>query len=200
MKSFLFLLPLLFCCTAGKSQALLSGRYDELNVAFNPATNIVTAYFESYTGLDEQTGNPRFSCIFYIEGKLNGKTATVTTYYPEDKNDDVIKGTLQLISSNSITIKLPEDHGGCWNVQHFADDPVSFSLSKKEKWIELRYITADKSFFHSDKNEATKRKAYAVKGNVVYIERMENGWAYCSFYGTKTTTTGWLKMETLNKL
>ncbi len=180
--------------------AITSGTYDEqLHLAFNPATNVVTGYFESYTGLDEQTGNPRFSCIFYIEGKLKGKTALLKTYYPADSANDVINGTLQLKSTKQLTIQLPEEHGGCWNVQHFADGPTDFSLSEKKTWVELRYVTTAKSYFYTSAKDGTQRKAFIVKGDVLHIERFSGGWAYGTYLG-KTATKGWVKTNTLNAL
>lgn len=114
-------------------QKLISGEYDSgMRLSYDTSSNILTGYFESYTGLDEETQNPKFSCIFYIEGKVTGKKFSIKTYYPEDKKDDMISGTIEIIDNKTIKISLPEEHGGCWNVQHFADKPEEFGLEKKQ--------------------------------------------------------------------
>jgi len=101
--------------------------------------------------------------------------------------------------SISILIKLPEEHDGCGNVIHFADGFVNFNFIKKTNWLKIRYIDIDKSFFYRDKNEISKQKAYLIKGNLVYIDKIDNDWVHCRFYG-KSITEGWMKKETLNKL
>ena len=181
-----------------------SGTYGELKFAYDKKTNNITGYFESYTGLDEQTGNPKFSCIFYLQGKVLNKKAKIITYYPADSAQDVIAGELQVIDNKEINVHLPEEHGGCWNVQHFVDEPVDFKLEKVEHWTEIRYVQKDKTYFYSDRSEASKRKAYLIKGNVVYVEKTEGEWVFCSYrpatYMDGKITQGWMKEADLNQL
>ena len=193
----LFILLLLFATTGNCQTSPASGVYAELKLAFNKSTNQVTGFYENGTGYDETTGQPRFSCIFYIEGKLAGNKATINTYFPLNK--DVITGVL-IVENKAVKIQLPEEHGGCWNVEHFADkEPAAFALDQAMLWIQIRYAVAGKAYFYSDQQEAAKRNAYILKGDVVYIEKMNNGWVYCSYSG-KTTTKGWMRESDLNKL
>ena len=178
-------------------QTIVSGEYDSgLKLAFDQKTNKLTGYFENYTGLDEETGNPKFSCIFCIQGTISGGQFTVDTYYPNDK-DDNIKGNIQIINDTTVTIKLPAEHGGCWNVQHFADEEVKFNIEKQNTWTQIRFVTTDKAYFYSDKSVDKKQKSYIVKNDFVCIDKIEGDWAYCAYYG-KTTTKGWIKTSVLN--
>jgi len=200
MKIFALLFLITFCSSIRENKILISGKYDdELHLAFNPNNNIVTGYFSSATGYDESTDKPKFTCVFYLEGKLENNKVNIKTYYPLNKEGDLIAGTMNLIDSSHLSIKLPEDHGGCWNVQPFSNDSINFQLSEKQNWVEIRYVISDKSYFYSEKNESAKKRAYLIKGDLVYIERIEDSWLYCHFYGN-TTTSGWIKNETLNKL
>jgi hypothetical protein len=177
---------------------ILSGEYDYgLKIAFNPGNKLITGYYENYTGFDETTGNPKFSCIFYIKGFYNESISEIETFYPKDKEVDIIKGSMKIIKQNSILIKLNEEHGGCWNVMKFADDFAEFKINIKRDWLEIRYIDKEKSYFYKYKNEATKLKSYLIKGDVIYIDRIENNWVHCIFNGKKKTE-GWIKKETLN--
>jgi hypothetical protein len=74
-------------------------------------------------------------------------------------------------------------------VQHFADEPVLFGLTEKTDWLEIRYVTAAKAYFHADTLESTRRKAYVVAGNVVYLDRRQGEWAHGWYYG-KSVTAG----------
>jgi hypothetical protein len=178
---------------------IISGVYNsEMKLAYNPSNKVITGYYESYTGYDETTGNPQFSCIFYIYGTYTGTVSDIQTYYPTDKIEDMIIGSFKITDSVNISIKLPEEHGGCWNVSHFADDFVDFRLDEITDWLEIRYIESDKSFFYMDTNEESIRKAYIIKGDLIYIDKFENDWVHAIYYGN-TITEGWLKKETLNK-
>lgn len=182
-------------------QQLISGYYNsELKLAFDPISKMVTGYYESYTGLDEIIQHPVFSCIFYIQGKVNSKKFAIKTFYPDNKNNDKITGTLEIINSKTCKIKLPEEHGGCWNVQHFADEPVNFTLDKKTNWIQIRYIKSLKSYFYSDKSTTEKTNVYLIQGDFDCIEKKEQDWALCNYFGEKSSKKGWILLKDLNKL
>jgi hypothetical protein len=174
------------------------GSYREgLNIAFNPTNKLITGFYEGYSGIDETTGEPIFSCIFYITGKCQNEESVIKTYYPLDKEEDIITGKLRIENDSTISIMLNEEHGGCWNVWSFVNDFSEFKLKKDENWLEIRFIDIEKAFFYSDKKEETKRKAYMIKGDVIYIDKIEKEWVHCKYY-EKTVTEGWIKKESLN--
>jgi hypothetical protein len=176
-----------------------SGEYDDgLNLAYNPINNLITGFYENYTGLDEETNNPRFSCVFYIKGVYKKSKIGIESYSPLDKEADLINGEIKLINLNTIAIKLQDEHGGCWNVQPFKDEFVTFSLYQKKNWIEIRYINTPKSYFYKNKTEESKQKSYLVKGDIIYIDKIEDKWIHCIYKANKTVS-GWIKIDTLNK-
>ncbi len=192
----LLLLPFLFLFSSSFCQQVpVAGNYDgTLSLAFNLKTQRVTGYYENHTGEDD-----KFSCIFYLEGTVNGNQFKIQTYFPNAKSDDLIEGSMELVNPKSLKIKLHEEHGGCWNVEHFADEPVDFELSKATKWIQINYTIKEKVPLYSAKNIAKKLKSYLDKNDIVYIERIENGWAYSTYFGTRTVK-GWIKTSDLNEL
>ena len=176
-----------------------SGVYDNgLKVAYNPSVSLLTAYYEGYSGYDESADSPRFSCVFYIHGYMKDSISEVETYFPLDKSEDLINGKIKLLKKNVVSIKLNSQHGGCWNVWNFSEDYTTFKLEKSNNWIEIRYINIEKAYFYSEKQEETKRKAFVLKGDIVYIDKIEDEWIHCSFYG-KTVTKGWVKLESVNQ-
>lgn len=187
---------ILFSTTAYGQNRFDSGIYQELKLAYDTTTNQVTGFYENGTGIDEGTGKPRFSCAFYFEGKLLKTKATIISYYPFDSVS--IAGEL-VANNNEIALYLDAEHGGCWNVQHFADKPVKFSIDKKYKWIQIRYSISSKTFFYRNKAESSKLNTYIVKGDIVYIKKVEGSWVYCDYVREKITT-GWVKIADLNKL
>jgi hypothetical protein len=195
MKQIITTLLTAFIATCTFGQRIVSGDYgDGLKLAYDSATKKVTGYFENYTGTNQQ-----FSCIFYIEGTAAGKKFAINTYYPEDKKEDQIQGSMEISNEKEVKIKLPAEHGGCWNVMHFADAPVTFTLQEKQSLKQIRYVNVAKAFFYSEKSEDKRLKAYLVNGNIICVEQTEGEWAYCAYYGKKTTK-GWVKIAELNKL
>ena len=192
------LLLLLSCCALGQVP-LTSGAYQEMNIAYDQANKIITGFYENYTGYDEATRQPRFSCIFYLLGKITADSIKVRSFFPGDDSADIIDGQLIVLNSGMFKIHLQEEHGGCWNVEHFAGEPAEFRLDRPNNWIQIRFANKSKVYFYADKSEARKQKAYIIKGNVVYIEKIDGEWAWGS-YIDKNVTKGWLKLSDLNKL
>lgn len=178
---------------------ILSGEYNSgLKLAFDQKSNKLTGYFENYTGFDEKTFNPKFSCIFYIEGTIESKQFKINTYFPNDTSF-FVEGNIEIVDEKTVKIKLAEEHGGCWNVQHFANEEVNFSLEKKAAWAQIRFVTAEKAYFYSSKSIDKIQKSYLIKNDFVCIEKIENDWAFCTYYGN-SITTGWIKTSDLNKM
>src|SRR4030095_3938889 len=163
MRKLYFLLILLSTKAYGQS-LLRSGEYGELKLAYDKNTKQVTGLYENGTGVDKQTGNSKFTCVFYFEGKLLKNKATIETYYPLDTT--IIKGELK-VEAKEIKIHLDSDHGGCWNVQHFTGESATFSMDESKQWIQVRYAIRNRVYFYSEKKESSKNKSYILKGNIV---------------------------------
>ncbi|PLX22358.1 MAG: hypothetical protein C0599_06545 [Salinivirgaceae bacterium] len=195
MKSTLTLLFLIF--TSFLFAQVPVGSYEGgLKLAYDNDTKTVTGYFESHSGFDQNTGAPRFSCVFYLKGTFTEGIGDIVTYYPGDE-EGAINGKLKFYGDGIVSIKLDDDHGGCANVQVFSDAFQQFQFSKLEEWKAIKYVKADKAYFHNEKTDASKRKAYVLQNDIVYIEKIEGDWMYCAFIG-KSTTKGWIKKSELN--
>ncbi len=200
MKAILTITTFLLFSTISFSQHLISGEYNfGLRLAYDEHSSIVTGYFENYTGWDEKMESPRFSCIFYLVGIVEDNKAKIISYYPGTIVGDTISGTLEIIDNKTISIQLSEEHGGCWNVQHFVDEPVEFQSLDSIPWSQIRFIATPKAYFYSTKSTDNRQKAYVIKNDKVYVTKLEGKWAYCLFYGKKTTK-GWIKVSDLNRL
>lgn len=206
MKKLLLVLLITFTFSASafsQTNGITSGQYSEMTLAYNPETKIITGFYNNGTG-DDGHGVPQFSCMFYLEGKvINGK-ASIITYFLllklQGKTDDIIPGVLIYKSAKEIDVKLKEEHGGCWNVEHFADSLNHFFLDKKENWIAVKYAITDKAYFYQD-DKTTRRKGYILKGDVVYIDSEKDAWAHCTYITVKwKRIAGWIKWADLNVL
>jgi hypothetical protein len=180
----------------------ISGDYGELLLGVDN-NGVVTGYYSSSTGARQE-----FSCIFYLRGKLQGDTADIVTWFPEDK--ERIRGRLRFVDEHgkpSVNVKLESEHGGCWNVNSAFDEEggSTLALDKRGNWLSVRVVSADRAYFHNSPNTRTKRKVYIVTGDGVRIFKAQNGWVEAEFHGNcidvgcekRKITRGWLKESDL---
>jgi hypothetical protein len=148
-----------------------SGRYEELLIGIDQDGGVITGFYENGTGWDEETKAPRFVCRFYL--------------YGEKHADD------------SVSVRLESEHGGCWNVNHFADkDPSKHSLDKTGSWTSIRVVKGRRAYFHDKPDAQTRRRAYLIKDNVIRIFSQMPGWVLAEF-GDEKISRGWIKQSDL---
>jgi len=165
---------------------IASGDYGgDMLIAVDPASHIVRGYYQS------STGNGRFNCIFYFSGKANG---AIRSYFPETP-EEVVMGTLSRESDGSVNVRLVTEHGGCWNVQHFADkdQPAEFTLQTAYPWVAVAVIKSARAYLYDSPISKVPRKAYVVKGDGVGIRGRRPGWLQVDFVGGGKPASGWIR-------
>jgi len=167
-----------------------SGDYDGFLIGVD-RNGALTGYFES------STGSGQFNCIFFVSGEVSGSANSVDTWFPGDRNPkEVIHGVLEQVSSNgkpAIRLKLEEEHGGCWNVQHFASDQSTFPLTEQGSWEAIRIVASKKAYFYDDPSSSKPRKAYAVTGNGLRVFETRKGWVRVEYVSPENRRTrGWI--------
>ena len=199
MKNPLLVLMLLFYGTVCLGQKIQSGIYDGgLQLAFDSSTNKLTGFYENYTGWDEATNQPLFSCIFYIEGYLVENIFKIQTYFPANMQDS-IQGTIELLDKTTLKLSLKSDHGGCWNVQNFLNENAIFTLEHEKNWIQIKFSVAEKTYFYRGPSSIGKQDFYFKKNEMLFVEKTTQDWSFCTYFG-ETILQGWIKNTDLNKL
>jgi len=156
----------------------------------------LTGYFESSTGRDQ------FNCIFFVSGKANDVANSVDTWFPADRDPkEVIHGFLEQVSSDgkqAIRLKLEKEHGGCWNVQHFASDQSTFSLTERGNWVAIRIVASKRAYFYDDPSSPKPRKSYVVTGNALRVFEKRDGWVRAEYVSPEDRhTQGWISERDL---
>ena len=180
---------------ASAAAPVTSGAYnDAMLFAYDAATGEVSGYFDMTRG-----DQPSFSCIFYLHGKLSGASAAIDTYFPETPKDDLIKGKLTLTDAKHFGIRLADEHGGCANVESFADasQPATFDLAAAHPWTAVAVVRSDKAYFYDAPGAAAHRKGYVVKGDEVGVRAAKAGWAQVDYVGGDAPVSGWLRSSDL---
>jgi hypothetical protein len=184
-----FAISVFGCCFAARAEeaSVQSGNYGGLIVGYELKGNIVSGYFNS------ETGNGQFTCMFYLKGKFENNLAKVESYFPGIENDKIL-GQLFAPAPTHLLISLKKEHGGCWNVWHFADQtPADFDLIKAYPWKSVRVVRAAKAYFYDSPQTAHHRKAYLVKSDGVGVRSQKNGWLEVDYARTEKPVSGWMK-------
>lgn len=176
---------------ASAPSTIVSGDYGGgMIIAVNPATLAITGYFSK----DNIEG--KFNCIFYLTAKLGRSPIPVSTYFP-DTPEDRIKGELFLEAPDKFKVRLSSEHGGCWNVMHFADDefPAEFTLVTRHPWLSIAVVKSDRAYFFDTPTSPQHRKAYIVGGDGVGVRAVRPGWLQVDFLGENKMTSGWIRQD-----
>jgi len=175
--------------TTTSSSTIASGDYgDGLLIGINPDNHAVTGYFSA------STGQGQFSCIFYLTGKLGSSSTPISTYFP-DTPADKIKGELVSAPPDGLKVRLSSEHGGCWNVQHFADDsqPAEFTLVERHPWVSIAVVRSKRAYFFDTPTSPVHRKAYIVQGDGVGVRAVQSGWLQVDFVAGGKMASGWIR-------
>jgi len=176
----------------------VSGDSDEFTIAVDRDTRTITGYYNSATGYDDATKEPRFTCIFYLRGKAEGKPPyKITTWFPADRSE-VIAGTLEFSSNSSahaVTIRLKEEHGGCWNVQQFATkEGAQLTLDRIGTWSGVRVAAAKKTHFYPSASSTQAMRSFVTTGDALKVSSTQPGWVQATFTnGDNKSTHGWIR-------
>lgn len=176
-----------------------SGIYAELMLGIDQRSGVITGYYDSGTGWDEATQSARFTCTFYLYGVKQANSLKIITWYPGDRAaDPVINGRLEFKPDGSIEILLESEHGGCWNVQHFADkdSPANLSLDKPGSWTSIRVVKVRRAYLYDKPNQQTRRRAYLTKHDAIRVFSNKPGWVEAE-YGVDKISKGWVRESDL---
>jgi hypothetical protein len=162
-----------------------------LSIAVND--DVVTGFYENYTGWDEQLQAPRFSCLFLFVGRLEGSKVDIAT------SDTT--GLIELLGEGKIKISLEEEPGGCWNVEPgFDEGGVAFELTEKRDWRFIRMVSSERAYFYDSPDENERGKSYIIEGDVLRVLEVEGDWVKGEYYGSQGITTGWIKESDLYEI
>lgn len=202
MRKIIFCFLFLLYIPYSQAQKVSSGIYGSgLNIAFDELTGKVTGFYDNESGYDEKTGTAQFSCTFYFSGKADLNQSNIISFYPGDSVPDSIPGILEFGINDQLTIRLNSDHGGCWNVQTFASEPVSFSLYKAVSWSQIRYVTGSNVDLFKDASGSSSFNVKLPFGSVVGISGMKGDFALCTVLNsTDDVISGWIKLSDLKLL
>jgi hypothetical protein len=180
---------------AGAAPTIAGGAYENtLLIGVDPATGVVSGYFDMTQGGAQGGGGPVISCAFYLKGRLAGRSAAIDSFFPDDPKGDLIRGSLSAEGAGKVRVALPSEHGGCGNVWQFADatQPADFALQTARPWTSVRVVRAAKAYF-SPTPGAAHGRAYLVSGDGVGVRAAQAGWVQVDFVGGTRTSSGWLK-------
>ena len=214
---FWFVLAIIQCFFASAQAYDLrySGRteiWDNPFIAFgyNPATKITTGYLAALRTAPGRTDE----CKLIFSGGKNGKDEFFAAFIGEHPSTDPSNkrdNRIFLISEkNSSYLKFSRKNlgGDCdWILPFVVETDLSenrdqvlveLNVANAGAWISVYVIGAQKARFYSRPDSSSARKAYLVKGDIIYVYDERPDWYYIKYDEGKTKTEGWIrKSDTL---
>jgi hypothetical protein len=185
-------MALALTCAGSWAQAKpQSGHYDSATLAVSG--DRVTGVFSQERGDPRPGGGPQFSCIFLLEGTLNGSSAKVDTWAPGGQEQ--IPGTLTFTPDGGASLKLADDHGGCgMTVGTMSSEPYTMARENDpaQDWIGAALVNAKHAILRAQPGETTKRTPYIVQYDPVAITERKGDWVRVRYYGEKGAINGWV--------
>ena len=152
-------------CSWGQAvQVGHSGIFDGLTIGVDKQTQTLSGFYSNGSGWDEMRKAPTFTCAFYLYGKFAADKYNIITWYPGET--ETIGGQLKyglVDGQTTITIKLDREHGGCPNVQPFAQGNGGMLFeSKRGTWRAIRVVRVERAHVYKKPKLGAKKEGYVM--------------------------------------
>ena len=162
-----------------------------MSIAVND--DVVTGFYENYTGWDEKTQAPRFSCLFFFVGRVENCNVEIAS--------SDTKGVIELLGNDRIKSRQTEEPGGGWNVEpRFDEEGVVFELTEREEWKFIRIVSSERAYFYNNPDEKERGRSYIIEGDALRVLEVEGDWVRGEYHGSQGITTGWIKESDLYEI
>jgi hypothetical protein len=178
-----------------QSPTMASGRYGPAALALDPHTGLLTGVVDAQRG---RSGDESASCVFFLLGVPTGDRYRLTTWHPPSTSSaPALPGTLVPgDDAASVRIRLEQVPDGCGRVNPFLARGEGDTFRRDgpaTDWIAVRFVAADRAYFHDAPAPDQQRSAYVVRGDVVTVQTRRPGWVRATFHGSQGRTTGWIR-------
>jgi hypothetical protein len=179
---------------------VISGVYNNGLLSLASDGNLVTGFYAN----GRYEGNPKFGCSFYFFGnssdQLEARKIKIKILNPFSLTEKPRAGTFKLHDEEddifSLVANLNADD--CWDSElgftEIGTAPgIGFELATEKPWLEIRIASTDRVYFYDSVNEQTRRKAYVINGDPLFIGKIEGEWMMATYIGQKSARSGWIK-------
>jgi hypothetical protein len=177
--------------TYAQPNTITSGIYQDVPVAYDAATKIVSGYMHS------MSKDKKSACLFYFEGTLNDGKANISSYFPE-KKPQPIAGTLTA-ENKAISISLTEEHYGCDKVMKFTNPlPTQLTLSTPHPtWQTIRVVYTEKAFMYEQADIKSKKPYFLRLGDTVATTEKQGDWYRVEYVSPTGILQGYMQASDL---
>lgn len=172
---------------------------------YNPKTKITTGYLAALRTSPGRTDE----CKLVFSGDI-GKSRKFSVKYiaetgPSGNPEPPRKFVASTPANDSWNFKFSKkDMGGdCSWVLPFVveseapanpdDVEVAIKAQNVGDWISVYAIKEKKAHFHGEPDSSTVKKAFVVKGDVIYVYEEQFDWYFVKYNNGKSKTEGWIK-------
>jgi hypothetical protein len=181
------------------SLPVVSGKYNNGVLSLAHDGQLVSGYYAN----GRYAGNPNFGCSFYFYGRSNDqidfRKIKIVIINPFNLLEKLREGTLKIHDEEDIFSLVADlNANDCWDqelgfVEIGKDPGIGFVLSEEKPWLEIRVAASERVYFHDSTAVGEKRQAYVIKGDPLFISKVQGEWLLATFIGQKSEVNGWVK-------
>jgi hypothetical protein len=192
--------PLLLALLAALSPVTAVAAAPDLSGQYGPLLLAVTGEVVTGAFSEQRVGNgtdnaPQFSCVFLLQGHLNGSQAQVVTWYP---GQPPIAGQMTL-SADGVSLKLKDNQAGCGMTSGDMVDQAYETTrdSPGVGWIGTRLVAVSRAVLRSSPDVTAPHAPYVVQDDAVAVLVIQGDWVKVRYAGPDKASVGWVKATEL---
>lgn len=169
-----------------------SGQYGEgWNVAVDPDDGRLTA--DLTIGSDAVLP----ACRLYVFGEpVSGGSYQLAAVGPDAKTVHAGQATVTT-DGGAIRIQLPTVPPECHSVSESLKQGIQRQLNAAKPWRGVRWVAAERAYFHQEPDDSTRRKAYVVRGDALAYTKETAAFVEAEYLKPGSTTRGWVSWADL---
>lgn len=127
----------------------------------------------------------------------------ITNEYPNPKtgfsNSEESSATNETTNFTTTTTSVHEEYDFNQNLNNKNENEPNTKLNRDRVGLYIANgINTNRIYFHNAPDKSTRRRAYIMTEETVYVQKIENNFGYVQFANTKgQTTSGWIEMQYL---
>ncbi len=175
----------------------------EAAIGFDEAKSHISGFYH-FKQVQQSDHSFHADCTILFSGTFVGKKITpivatdITAQRPK-----FVKGSLEFRGyANTLpntprveifSLRLNKNLPSCSDAVDISESDIGFEVDKFGKWKMVSAVRAKRAYFHSTPNDASRRKAFLVSADVIYVYEENDDWYYVKYQNGKKETTGWIR-------
>ncbi len=175
---------------------LKTGSYEEaMQLSYDSVTKEVSGYVKMQVNRLDNPRKSYRSCSVLFIGKVNGSNTCKVDFYNSPDIKLVTTGEA-VFDPDKITLTAKSGEGYCNDILDLTGG-LEMDFAKGRPYIGCRAVNKVTTYLYSSPVDSAKTKMYLLKGDMVMILGVKEGWVKIEYIGKKIID-GWIRKSELS--